>query len=174
MEFPTTSQLNDIRKKGFRPGVVSCIVHNKMLLLFYKREYGEWQLPQGGIENGESIEDAVNREMLGELGANLTASFLKPYELIGEDELVFPKQHHGVKELKTDEGEDILMQGKKYYFCVINVPTEDVAITETEFDDYFWLPFDQALYLANQSKAVNKKKLVVKVITLLKELGFIN
>jgi putative (di)nucleoside polyphosphate hydrolase len=33
-------------------------------------QYGYWQIPQGGIKKGESLEDATKREMLDEVGDN--------------------------------------------------------------------------------------------------------
>lgn len=46
MRSPTLEQINDIRKTGFRPGVVGCLINNDKVLLFYKREYDQWTFPR--------------------------------------------------------------------------------------------------------------------------------
>ncbi len=173
MNEPTLEELNGTRKRGFRPGVVVCIVNGSKLLMFHKNEYNEWQIPQGGIENGESPQEAIYREMMEELGETLVKTFKDPVIYLGSDELEFPEQRYGVKELKSDEGEEILMKGKKYFFYVVNSDATEINIAETEFDNSFWVTSSEAVYLANASKAKNKKILVLKVIDQLKEKNFI-
>lgn len=56
--------------KPYRPCVVAAIVRKDGLLLVGERadQPGAWQLPQGGIDDGESPEQAVLREVREEIG----------------------------------------------------------------------------------------------------------
>lgn len=54
---------------GYRPNVGIIICNNKEQVLWAKR-FGQnsWQFPQGGIKDGESIEQAMYRELHEEVG----------------------------------------------------------------------------------------------------------
>ena len=60
-------------KLDFRPCVVGVFVNNEKKLLVGERSDvpGAWQLPQGGIEPGESSVTAIYREMSEEVGCKL-------------------------------------------------------------------------------------------------------
>ena len=57
----------------FRPCVVGVFVNKEKKLLVGERSdvQGAWQLPQGGIEPGESSVSAIYREMAEEVGCKL-------------------------------------------------------------------------------------------------------
>ena len=174
MNEPTLEEINSARKQGLRPGVVVCIVNGeKKLLMFHKSEYSEWQIPQGSIANKETPHEAIYREMMEELGEAVVKTFKDPVTYLGTESLEFPPQRHGVKELQTDEGEEILMKGKKYYFYVIYSDIENINAQETEFDACFWVTAKEARYLADASKAVNKKQLILNIISQLIEKNFL-
>lgn len=49
-------------------GVYAIIVHVDSVLLLKSRQTGKWMQPGGGIRKGETIEAALQREMLEEVG----------------------------------------------------------------------------------------------------------
>ena len=56
---------------GYRANVGIVIVNNEKKVLWAKRLNEEaWQFPQGGINNNESIEEAMYRELKEEVGLN--------------------------------------------------------------------------------------------------------
>ena len=59
-------------EKNYRPNVAAVIVNDKGEILSCRRadKYHTWQLPQGGIDEGESTETALHRELLEEIGTN--------------------------------------------------------------------------------------------------------
>ncbi len=58
-----------IDEKGYRPNV-GMIIINKENKVFWGRRIGQqsWQFPQGGIDENESIIDAMYRELWEETG----------------------------------------------------------------------------------------------------------
>lgn len=53
----------------YRRSVVGVFTNDDLVLTAERADHrGQWQLPQGGIDNGESAEMAIRREMSEELG----------------------------------------------------------------------------------------------------------
>ncbi len=163
MQTPTLPEIDEIRQNGFRPQVVCCILRNNKILFVYKEKYKLWQLPQGGIDNKETIEQATLREMSEELGTDFTKSF-QIDEIIGRDELIFPKHLQGSRNLQTDNGEKKLMLGKQYFFIPIQTTTAILDITKTEFDNYKWLTYEESLELTKKIYQKGKQQLTLKII----------
>ncbi len=64
---------NNISQKPYRPCVGLLVINGKGLVFAGKRldsSSSAWQMPQGGIENGETILEAGLREMKEEIGTN--------------------------------------------------------------------------------------------------------
>lgn len=137
-------KLDEIRQSGFRPGIVGCFIYNKRVLMVYSHEFRLWQLPQGGIDNNETIREAIVRELTEELGEFVTKQCEEEYTLFGENKVEFPKKNHGNRPLQTDGGEELMMKGKKYFFIKIDAKNPDIRLKKTEFDDYYWLNYKDA------------------------------
>ena len=62
-----------IDKDGFRAnvGIILCNEHNKVLWAQRARN-DSWQFPQGGIKSHETPEEAVYRELMEEVGLQLS------------------------------------------------------------------------------------------------------
>ena len=63
----------EINKLSYRPGVGLMIINSKLEVFVGKRidsKYEAWQMPQGGIDEGEVPEEAVFREMFEETGTD--------------------------------------------------------------------------------------------------------
>ncbi|GCE03062.1 NUDIX domain-containing protein [Dictyobacter aurantiacus] len=58
----------DSALRNFRVAVSALIFHEGQILLALRRDIGWWNLPGGGMEIGETVEDAVHREVLEETG----------------------------------------------------------------------------------------------------------
>ena len=58
-----------IDEDGYRPNVASVIINKDNKVLWAKRvNEDNWQFPQGGIQNGETPEEAMYREVHEEVG----------------------------------------------------------------------------------------------------------
>lgn len=174
MESPTLEQINELRRRGFRPSVVSCFIHERKVLLFFKQEYSVWMFPQSGIENKQTPEEAIKKGIGEEIDETLIENSEGNYELFYRKDLVFAKSRQGLNELETDEGDKVHMKGKFYLFYAINVANPAFDIEKTDFDDYFWLDHQKAKYLTYNKNLSNKKLIVAKAIDLLKEQDFID
>ncbi len=161
--------IDNIRKQGFRPQVVGCFIYNSKILFLYKKEHNLWQFPQGGIENEETIQQALKREMTEELGKDFINNCDLSNPLIfNEQQLKFPSSSKGFRELKTDLEEKIKMKGKRYFFIKIPTNKTKIKINQTEFDDYQWLTFAEASSKAKEIYQKGKRQLTLKAIESLK------
>lgn len=61
-----------MQERPLRPGVVGVVLdaQGRLLVGERARQPGTWQLPQGGIERGETPEQALLREMREEIGTD--------------------------------------------------------------------------------------------------------
>lgn len=164
-------ELNEIRIEGYRPGVVCCLVNAAQLLLVFKKEYGLWLIPQGGVDNKETIADAIERELVSELGQSIFDQCKKEYNYFGEGDIEFNPNSKGMRELQTDEGNYIDMKGKRYFFFVVECTDQKNDLSNSEFDDYAWVNFEQAEFLLGKNYQLNKKELTLNAINQLKNIG---
>ncbi len=81
-----------------------------------------------------------------------------------EAQLKFPENAQGSRELKTDDGQEMKMKGKRYLFIKIQANTSKLDIKKTEFDDYQWLNTKEAINIANKIYQVGKKQITLKAI----------
>lgn len=169
---PTLEELDALRKNGFRPSVAGCFLNNKKILLVYQKTFNLWQLPQGGIENGQLLYEAFDKE----LSEEITESFVKKHQdlkLISVDKIEFPPNKHGLRDLKTDSGEEVLMKGKHYYFVATQTDETNIVIDATEFTDYKWLNFEESYKLIKETNTGGKLRVYTQLLHLLKNQGLV-
>ena len=116
MEIEQQEKIEEARARGLRPQVVALVLHAKKVLMVYSQKYDLWQFPQGGIENREKIAETLQRETREELGKEFVENFLDELKFIGEDEVFFPSDKKGSREIETKDKQKVFMQGKKYFF----------------------------------------------------------
>lgn len=169
---PTKEDLNELRKQGLRPSVVGCFLNDKKLLLVYQKTFNLWQLPQGGIENSEDLYEAFDKE----LSSEVTEDFVKTTtqkNLIGTDKIEFPPSKQGLRDLKTDSGEEVTMKGKYYYFIAAQTSETKITTDATEFSDYRWLNFDESYKLIKETNTGGKLRIYTQLLHLLKDKGLL-
>ncbi len=109
-----------------------------------------WVIPAGGIDDNETKEQAVCREILEETGINLRKASLK----------LLPDINTGITE-KTlrDTGERVIVDMTFYDFRAdIDQPANEIDINLTDdFGHAEWVPFDN---LAGKSYSPSVKKLL--------------
>ncbi len=119
------------KSEQFRAGVGAVILHGGRVLCFERRDKpGSWQLPQGGIGRGESVEAALFREIEEETGINRRLlkrigelPYWVGYELKG-----------GSRSRKTGRG-----QVHRWFFLEFKGSDADVTLpAKGEFQDKKW------------------------------------
>lgn len=117
-------------------GVFIFSADNKLLLGHAGVYADKWSVPGGGIEEGETKEQAVIREIREETGIDLSeemVEFIRD-DLTGESE----------KTLR-DTGERVNVQMRFYnYKAVLRQPAAEVGIVaEDDFRDVTWIDVDE-------------------------------
>jgi putative (di)nucleoside polyphosphate hydrolase len=121
----------------YRPNVAAVMVNAAGSLLICERAgiSGAWQFPQGGVDLGESPEQALVREVREEIG-------LEPcdYEVVGQRDgyrYLYPRE---VREKKLRK-HGSHGQEQTYFLCRLNpgAPQIDVHQTPPEFQAYRWI-----------------------------------
>ncbi|MFH1631502.1 MAG: NUDIX domain-containing protein [bacterium] len=164
-------KIDEIRRAGFRPQVVGCFVHDKKALFVYKAEHELWQFPQGGINNQETLDSAFRREMAEELGKTFVDKAEGDISVFEKDLVEFPIKTQGTRDLQTDDGKEVFMKGKLYFFAVADAGTDDLNVDDTEFDDFRWLNYQEALNLAEGIYQRGKRRVTLKALEALHKIG---
>ena len=154
------------KKELYRPNVAMIIVSNnypdkKEIFIAQRNDLQDvWQFPQGGIDKGEEVKEALFRELEEEIGTD-EAKIVGEYpEWISYD---FPERIS--KKMKPYKGQTqryFLLKLKKN--AVINLATK-----HPEFDDYKFVNVEDVLGLT----AHFKKPVYEKVINYFKEEGLL-
>ncbi len=128
-----------IDAEGFRANV-GIVICNRNGQVFWARRFGQhsWQFPQGGIDEGESAEQAMYRELHEEVGLN-------------------PEQVKILKSTKNwiryrlpkrliRQGSDpvCIGQKQKWFLLQLTCPEEQVDVLHSghpEFDDWRWVSY---------------------------------
>jgi putative (di)nucleoside polyphosphate hydrolase len=119
--------------KPYRDCVVAVIRNQKGQVLAGERAdaKGAWQLPQGGVDAGESADEALFRELREEIGTDRLQVVRKLPELIRYD---FPA------ELDSGPARNYCGQQQTWYLLELlpdGVP--NLAISDGEFQDIQWM-----------------------------------
>ncbi|CAH0157378.1 RNA pyrophosphohydrolase [Massilia sp. Bi118] len=87
-----------------RQAVRAVVLHGREILLLYTRRYNDYSFPGGGLDDGESPEDGLVRELQEETGA--TGIAVGPY--LGYGDEYRPPQK---------AGHDLLFMRSHFYAC---------------------------------------------------------
>jgi len=153
-------------KKLYRPNVAMIIVSNnypekKEIFLAQRNDLSDvWQFPQGGIDEGEEVQEALFRELEEEIGTDKVKIIAEYPEWISYD---FPPKI--AKNMKPWIGQ------KQRYFLVklkksakINIQTK-----HPEFNDYKFVEVDDVL----KQSASFKQEVYESVIKYFKDEGLL-
>jgi len=99
----------------------------QILLLHKPRKKDAWQLPQGGLEEGESLEEAAMRELKEESGLDA--------EVIGKSSQVY--QYDFPESYRRFRPDNVCGQKVQFVFARLN-GDGIVKVDEDEIDSYVW------------------------------------
>ncbi len=142
--------------EAYRPSVGIVLFNNDGQILIAERIEGKnaWQFPQGGIDEGETIEEAVFREMEEEIGTRnaevlgMTDKWFYddfPPHVIGK----FEKQYRG--------------QRQKWVALRFKGKDSDIALDKykiPEFKNWRWIEIDKAVEYVLHFRGKTYKKIL--------------
>jgi putative (di)nucleoside polyphosphate hydrolase len=154
------------KKDLYRPNVAMIIVSNnypkkKEIFIAQRNDLSDvWQFPQGGIDEGEEVKEALFREMKEEIGTKKAKIIAEYPEWISYD--FPPKIAKGMKPYKGQKQRYFLLKLKKS--AKINLDTK-----HPEFSDYKFVKLKDVLSMS----ASFKKDVYKKVIKYFKKEGLL-
>ncbi|MCM1529826.1 MAG: NUDIX domain-containing protein [Alistipes sp.] len=130
-------------KRFKRPSARAIIINDGKIAMVYSQKYDYYKFPGGGIEAGESREEALIREVQEETGLRIIPDSIKEYGSV----LRIQKS--------TYNDNEIFEQENYYYLC----NAEDSLITQNlddyESDEGFKLEFVMPDYARNVNRTHN-------------------
>jgi putative (di)nucleoside polyphosphate hydrolase len=137
--------MND--NKNYRPNVAAVILSSKYpnsceIMMCQRNDLKNvWQFPQGGIDEGEEVEEALLRELKEEIGTDDVTIIAKYPTWVSYD---FPKSV--AKKMAPYDG-----QKQQYFLVKLNSGAKiDINTKIPEFDNYKFVPsnkiFDHVTY----------------------------
>ncbi|RUO80338.1 RNA pyrophosphohydrolase [Idiomarina tyrosinivorans] len=128
-----------IDAEGFRANV-GIVICNGQGQVFWARRYGQhsWQFPQGGIDEGETPEQAMYRELWEEVG-------LKPEQV----DILYTSRHWlryrlPKRLIRKEQRPMCIGQKQKWFLLKLKCREEDVDVLQSghpEFDGWRWVSF---------------------------------
>ncbi len=124
-------------EKLYRPNVAGIIVcaDGKILICERSRQAGAWQFPQGGIDPGESAQEAIQREVEEEVGYT-PAHYVIECSAAGYRYDYPPEVLEYVREKRR---QPYVGQEQEYFLCRLHADAPEPTIDEREFCAYRWI-----------------------------------
>jgi len=127
-----------IDRDGFRANVGIVLMHREQVFLGRRTGGRGWQFPQGGMRSGESLEQALYRELEEEIGIDESA-----VELIGRTERWL---RYRLPSRYVRRNQHPVCIGQKQRWLLLRLKQTEAAFdlrrtSEPEFDQWRWVPY---------------------------------
>ncbi len=148
-----------IDSEGFRPNVGIILANDAGQVLWAKRiGHNAWQFPQGGIQYGESPEDALYRELYEEVGL-----LPEHVEIVAQTRGWF-RYRLPYRYIRNDSNPVCIGQRQKWFLLRLTGSTKHICLHTTdpaEFDEWQWVSYWYPLgQVVNFKKDVYRRALV--------------
>lgn len=118
----------DPNGKAFvRPSVRGIIIRDGRVAMVHSLKYDYYKFPGGGIETGESLEQALAREVAEESGLQVIQQSIREYGL--------------VHRVQKDDRVDIFIQDNYYFLCDVEPDAQIQHLDDYEAAERFTLEF---------------------------------
>lgn len=108
----------DPNGKAFvRPSVRGIIIQDGKVAMVHSLKYDYYKFPGGGMEDGESLEESLIREVAEESGLQVIPPSIREYGL--------------VHRVQKGQEEDIFIQDNFYFLCDV-----ETKVVKRQLDDY--------------------------------------
>ena len=122
-----TKDYNPNGKAFVRPSVRGIIIRNGKVAMVHSLKYDYYKFPGGGIEAGESMEQALMREVAEESGLQVIPQSIREYGL--------------VHRVQKDDRVDIFIQDNYYFLCDVESDAQAQHLDDYEEEERFTLEF---------------------------------
>ena len=133
----------DYKKDGrafVRPSVRAVIVRDGKIAMVHSLKYDYYKFPGGGIEEGETLLEALIRETAEEAGLSIDASSVEEFGYV-----------HRIQKSDRDDA-DLFIQDNYYYFCDAENDVEEQELDDYEAEEKFTLEFVVPQYAIDVNK----------------------
>ena len=124
--------LKEYNKDGsffIRPSARCINIKNGLVAMVHSKMYNYYKFPGGGIDDGESMEEAVIRETLEESGLGVIPDKIKPFGFV-----------HRIS--RSDRaGVDYFLQDNYYFLCEVEDEAKDQILCDYESEEGFNLQY---------------------------------
>jgi len=125
----------------YRKGANAFLIDNeKNFLLVQKTIYGDnqWEFPGGGVDEDETYEEAVLRELEEELGTNKFKILAESKQILKYD---WPSEV--IEDYLKNKGEYYLGQEKHQFLIKFTGNKDEIAFKENEIRKIKWVPYEE-------------------------------
>jgi len=183
MEIDDT-YINKVKSEGYRPCAMAALIFNKRVALFNTKKYPGYYLLQGGIEPFEMPVEAIEREVVEELGYSFYAKCKFPpnsSKYLFEDNL----DSKNIKDkIVLSNGESTKARGKHYFVYAVDISlgedfpeisSSDYSFvgTSVEYQQCKWCGADDAKRLLATNTNLVKREMSLRVVDELVRLGML-
>ena len=130
------SQCTLLLMMRYRPNVAVLLLRDDGKLLVCERQKvkGAWQFPQGGVDEGETLEEGLKREVKEEIG--IDPSSYDILDMKGGYRYIYPPTLKKAKRKGWYDGQE-----QTYYRCLLHDASAKIDVDQKprEFRDYQWI-----------------------------------
>lgn len=123
---------------NYRQSVYALLIKNDKILMVQKKSNSLWDFPGGGIDPGETIEQAITREISEELGT-------QNIKIIHNGKTTNKYDWPEKEVQKHFDKTGILRKGQEQNFVIVqfNGQDSDIKLQEDELLSYKWVPVSE-------------------------------
>ena len=129
---------------GKRPSVRGIIIKDGRIAMMHSLKYDYYKLPGGGIEEGESLEETLVREVKEESGLVVRKDTIKEYGV--------------VRRIEKGLFEDIFIQENYYFLCDVDDKVSCQELDDYEAEEGFTLEFVTPEYAVEVNNTADHKE----------------
>lgn len=129
---------NNVKGFPYRKSIYGLIIEEEKLLMVHKVNSNMWDLPGGGIDPGETLHEAITRELQEELN-------IRDFDILHISETTNKYDWPDSEIEKNFKKNGINQRGQEQHFAIIKLKQRGKAIQlqEEELKTYKWVPLSK-------------------------------